>query len=82
MDKIIIKRTPMIKGCYGERLLVNTKYEDVNNFVKLISLWTNNSYQDEDNNCMILYELPVGISVKTDPCLQLAFAKLGVDFQD
>ena len=82
MKKIIIKRIPMVKGCYGERLLVDTKYEDVNNFVKLISLWANNSCQEEDNHCSILYELPVGVSVKTDSCLQLAFTRLGVDFQD
>lgn len=82
MEKIIVKRIPMIKGCYGERLLVNTKYEDVNNFVKLISLWTNNSYQEEGNHRSVLYELPVGVSVKTNSCLQLAFTRLGVDFQD
>ena len=80
MTKVI--RIPPIKGCYGERFIVNSKEEDVYNFFKAICLWVDKSDLQDDFSTTTVFEMPVGASVKENPLVMNALNKWQVTFVD
>ena len=81
MNKIIVRRFRAIKGCYGERLIVNTKHKEVWDYIKLISVWSNKTFEEPDGTQSIMYELPIGYSADDD-LIRWALNKLNVVIEE
>ena len=77
-----IQRFPAIKGIYGERIGIDTRDKELVNFFHLVSLWRNDlKYDNETRTSTVIYELPIGVSIKDVP-LSLAIERLGVEVKE